>query len=88
MAEEILSRVIAIVAEQAGRPPQELGADTRLEALGLDSIALVEVIFGLEEQFDISIPFNANTPDAEGPDLSTVGAIARAVEGLVTANAG
>ena len=83
MAEEILSRVIAIVAEQAGRPPQELGADTRLEALGLDSIALVEVIFGLEEQFDISIPFNANEPEKSDFDISSMGTIIAAVERLI-----
>jgi len=88
MADEIERRVIAIIAEQAGCAPETLDATSRLEALGIDSIALVEAIFAIEEEFDIAVPFNANTPEAAGADLSTIGAIARAVGDLVAARAG
>ena len=37
-----------------------------VEALGLDSLGLVEAIFALEEAFGISVPFNANEPDGAG----------------------
>jgi acyl carrier protein len=45
----------------------------------------VESIFAIEEAFDISVPFNANEPDKSGFDISSVGAIIRAVEALIAA---
>jgi acyl carrier protein len=87
MHDDIQARVTAIIAEQAGRAPAGLGPGTTLEVLGMDSIALVEAIFALEEEFDISVPFNANTPGEAGLDLSTLGAIAGAVAELVAARA-
>lgn len=88
MAENIEARVIAIIAEQAGAVAGTVGPETTLEVLGLDSIALVEAIFAIEEEFDISVPFNANAPGESGLDLSSLGAIARAVAGLVAAGGG
>jgi acyl carrier protein len=89
MAESIQSRVIAILAEQAGRPAAGLGPETALETLGMDSVALVEALFAIEEAFDITVPYNANTPDAPEAafDLTTLGSIARGVEALVAEKA-
>lgn len=88
MAESISSRVIAIIADQARRPVAEIGPETTLEALAIDSIGLVETIFALEEVFDIRVPFNVNAPDSGGVDLRSVGAVVAAVEALVAARAG
>lgn len=79
--------IIGIIAEQALLDPADLTLDTRLDQLALDSLALVELIFALEETFDISVPFNANDPGKQDFDLSSVGAIVRAVEGLVSQKA-
>jgi acyl carrier protein len=38
-----------------------LTADAELSGLGLDSVAMVEVIFAIEETFDISIPYASDT---------------------------
>ena len=56
-----------------------------LDALGIDSLGLVEAIFAIEEAFDISVPFNANAPDQSGLDISSVASIVATVEGLVAA---
>ena len=48
-------------------------------------LGLVESIFALEEEFDISIPFNANAPSASDFDISSLGSIIAAVERLVAA---
>ena len=80
-------RVIAIIAEQALLDPSDVREDMTLADLGIDSLGVVESIFAFEEAFDISIPFNANEPLASDFDISTVGSIVRAVEGLVAGRA-
>lgn len=76
-------RVIAIIAEQAVLDPSEVLPGMSLADLGVDSLGLVESIFAIEEAFDISVPFNANAPDAGAFDISTVETIVAAVERLV-----
>lgn len=87
-ASDLEEQVTAILARQALRDPGALRPSDRLADLGLDSLGLVEVIFALEEAFDISVPFNANEPDAAGLDLSTVGAVIAAVDRLLAERAG
>ncbi|GAB1363747.1 hypothetical protein MASR1M32_29830 [Rhodobacter sp.] len=48
---------------------------------------MVEAIFAIEEAFGISVPFNANEPEASGFDISTVGAVVAGVRRLVAAKA-
>lgn len=83
----IAERVTAIIAEQALMEPSEITHDSRLADLGVDSLGLVECIFGIEEEFGISVPFNANTPEQPGFDISSVGAIIAEVEKLVARQA-
>ena len=81
--DDIATRVIEIVAEQAVLEPGDVSMDQTLEDLGIDSLGLVEAIFAIEEAFDISVPFNANEPSQSEFDISSVGAIVVAVAGLV-----
>ncbi|TVP74271.1 MAG: acyl carrier protein [Rhodobacteraceae bacterium] len=83
----IEERVIAIIAEQAMIEPAEITLTCRLADLGIDSLGLVECIFSIEEAFNIAVPFNANTPEQPGFDLSSVGAIISEVEKLVARQA-
>ncbi|PVA06089.1 acyl carrier protein [Thalassorhabdomicrobium marinisediminis] len=76
-------QVIEIIAEQALLAPSDVTRDATLAELGVDSLGLVESIFAIEEAFDISVPFNANEPEASEFDISTVGSIVDAVEQLV-----
>jgi len=85
MAQQLQDQIIAILAEQAVLDPADVSLDASLSELGIDSLGLVESIFAIEEAFDISVPFNANEPEASEFDISSVAAIVRAVEGLVTA---
>ncbi|MFC3616509.1 acyl carrier protein [Lutimaribacter marinistellae] len=84
----ISDRVIAIIAEQAVLEPTDVTRESTLEDLGIDSLGLVESIFAIEEEFDISIPFNANEPTASDFDISTVGAIIDGIERLVSEQQG
>lgn len=76
-------KVIAIIAEQAVLDPSDVTEQSTLEDLGIDSLGLVESIFAIEEEFDISIPFNANEPSESDFDISNVGAIIAGIDKLV-----
>ena len=80
-------RVIAIIAEQALLDPSDLRDEMTLADLGIDSLGVVESVFAIEEAFDVRIPFNANEPQAGDFDISSVGSIIQAVEGLVAERA-
>jgi acyl carrier protein len=84
---DVRGKVIEIIAKQALLDVSEVALEARPEALGLDSLGMVEAIFAIEEAFDITVPFNANDPGQSGFDISTVGAIVAAVEGLVAQKA-
>jgi len=79
----IADTVIAIIAEQAVRDPAQIAPADSLQELGIDSMGVVECIFAIEETFDVTVPFNANNPEAGSFDISTVGSVIAEVEKLV-----
>ena len=79
----VQDKIIEIIAEQALLEPSDISLNDTLESLGVDSLALVESIFAIEEAFDISIPFNANDPTESDFDITSVKTIIAAVERLV-----
>ena len=79
----IKDRVISIIAEQAVLEPSDVTPESTLEDLGIDSLGLVESIFAIEEEFDISVPFNANAPEESNFDISSVSSIIAGIETLV-----
>jgi len=87
MADIVTDRVIEIIATQAVLDVGDVAPDSTLDSLGIDSLGLVEAIFAIEEAFDISVPFNANDPQANTFDISSVAAIVAAVKTLIAAKA-
>lgn len=85
MTDDVSKRVTQIIAEQAMLDPETIKPETTLDDLGLDSLALVEVVFGIEEAFDISVPFNANEPKASDFNISNVSHIVAGVKSLIAA---
>ena len=85
MSDDVSKRVAQIIAEQAMIDPEAIKPETTLDDLGLDSLALVEVIFGIEEAFDISVPFNANEPSASEFNIAKVAHIVDGVKSLIAA---
>lgn len=83
MSSNIKDKIIEVIAEQAVLEVSDVSLDQTLDDLGIDSLGLVECIFAIEEAFDISVPFNANEPEASNFDISSVAAMIAAVEGLV-----
>ena len=57
MSEEaIAQRVIRVIAKNKKMAPEELFPLTRFEDLKMDSLDALNMIFALEEEFDINIP--------------------------------
>lgn len=58
----------------------ELTRDTPVADLGVDSFAVVEIIYEIEEKLKVEVPFNAN----ENPfgDMKTVGDLVDALKTL------
>jgi acyl carrier protein len=88
MSTSVKDRTIAIIAEQAVLEPSDVSTGQTLQDLGIDSMALVEAIFVIEEAFDIQVPFNANEPQKSEFDITSVGSIVAAVEKLVAEQKG
>ncbi|EDZ43693.1 MAG: acyl carrier protein [Rhodobacteraceae bacterium] len=81
----IRDRVFSIIAEQAMLEVSDVTGESTLESLGIDSLGLVESIFAIEEEFDLTIPFNANAPDGSDFDISKVDTIVAGIEHLIAA---
>lgn len=76
-------KVIEIIAEQAMLDASDVTPQSSLEDLGIDSLGLVESIFAFEEEFDISVPFNANEPSESDFDISNVQSIIDGITRLI-----
>lgn len=83
MSDEVAERIAEIIAEQALVEREVIRPETTPEDLGLDSLAVVEVVFGIEEAFDISIPYNANDPGESEFDIGNFASIVQGVKGLI-----
>jgi acyl carrier protein len=79
---DVASDVIEIIAKKKRVEKPNVELTDRLEDLGLESLDAVEMIFDLEEKFDISIPYNANTNNPR-TEFETVADVVSAVEKLV-----
>lgn len=87
MTDTVKSRIKTIIAEQAMLEPDQIADDATPADLGIDSLGLVDSIFAIEEEFDISVPFNANEPEKSDFDITNMGTIIAAVERLVAEKA-
>ena len=79
----VTDKIIKIIAEQAVLETSDVTMESTLEDLGIDSLGLVESIFAIEEEFDITVPFNANEPTNSDFDISSISKIIEGVERLL-----
>jgi acyl carrier protein len=95
--EAITDEVRQIISRELNIPIERLTPETALQDLGVESLDLIEIIFALEEKFDINIPYNANESAAAGNgefskvglgNLRTIAQISATLKGLVDAKTG
>lgn len=94
---DVTDQVKAAIIKELKIPAQQLSDDVKLEALGAQSIDIIEIVYALEEKFDIDISVKFDQEGSKGKDLSnlsslssfdTLGDICRAVQALVDAKGG
>jgi acyl carrier protein len=56
----IIDDVRSIIAQSLKLPVEKLTPETRLEELGAESLDVIEIVFALEEKYDIAIPLRAD----------------------------
>ena len=83
MKDDIEKKIISILAQQALVDETQISLDSTPSDLCLDSLSIVEIIFSIEEMFDITIPFNANEPSNSVFTVDNVSTIVRGVKELI-----
>lgn len=74
------SDIYDIIAEKSAVERSKLQSDAKLEDLEIESLDVVEIIFAVEEKFDIHVPYNANDQELE---FETIGDVVDAVQKLI-----
>jgi len=59
MSEELSQRVFNTIAQAQRVPAEKVSIDSTFEELGIDSMDGVNILFALENEFDITIPDEA-----------------------------
>ena len=79
MSDELIDRVRKVIATSKRIPEERVTVDSAFEELGIDSMDAVEILFALENEFDISIP------DEEVKTVRNVRQMVEGVERLLAA---
>lgn len=64
------AQVVALLSEALGLPGEVLDNDQSFQEVGVDSVAVVDALFSLEEKLAITVDFNASgveASDLDGP---------------------
>ena len=56
MSDELIQRVLKVIATSKRIPLETVTIDSEFQDLGIDSMDAVEILFALENEFDINIP--------------------------------
>ena len=79
MSDELIQRVLKVIATSKRIPLETVTIDSEFQQLGIDSMDAVEILFALENEFDINIP------DDEVRQVRNVRQMCEGVEKLVAA---
>lgn len=58
--------------QHTDNPPEALTAESRLDEIGIDSLGRLELIFELEEKYNISVPQDIPMPETVGKLIEIV----------------
>jgi acyl carrier protein len=56
MSDDLIQRVLKTMAKSKRIPVESITIDSEFQQLGIDSMDAVEILFALENEFDITIP--------------------------------
>jgi acyl carrier protein len=81
MSDDLVQRVLRVIATTKHIPAETVTLDSEFESLGIDSMDAVEILFALENEFDVTIP------DDEVRTVRNVRQMCEGVERLLAAKA-
>lgn len=81
MSDELTQRFLNVIATVKRLPRETVTLDSSFEDLGIDSMDAVEILWALENEFDISIP------DEQAKGVRSMRDMAEGVAQLVAAKA-
>ena len=79
MSEELIQRVLKVIATSKRISPETVTIDSDFQKLGIDSMDAVEILFALENEFDVTIP------DEDARAVKSIRDMCEGVERLVAA---
>jgi acyl carrier protein len=77
MPDDVMSRVIRVIAETQRIPADTVKPESTFEELKIDSLDGINIVFAIENEF------NVNVPDEAAKSLRSVGDVAAGVEKLL-----
>lgn len=77
MPDDVMSRVIRVIAETQRIPADTIKPESTFEELKIDSLDGINIVFAIENEF------NVNVPDEAAKSLRSVGDVAAGVEKLL-----
>ena len=82
MSEQLTQRVLKVIATSKRIPLEQVTIESEFEQLNIDSMDAVEILFALENEFDINIP------DDDVREVRNVRQMVEGVARLVAAKTG
>lgn len=80
--DETATKIIEILKKHMKEPRDDIGLETALADLKIESIDLAMIVFELEDTFGIEIPYNANDTD-EASAFKSVGSVVERVKQVI-----
>ncbi len=81
MPDELSQRVMKVIAETQHLPPEKVTIDSSFQDLNIDSLDGMQILFALENEFDINIP------DDSAREIKSIQEMIEGVRQLVNAKA-
>lgn len=79
MSDDLIQRVLNVIATSKRIPLETVTIDSEFQQLGIDSMDAVEILFALENEFDITIP------DEDARSVRSIRQMCEGVDKLVAA---
>ena len=82
MSTEVAKKAIAVIAEYKEVDETSIKLETKLKDLEMDSLDALNLVFELEEAFDLNFPDEA-LPDEKALETGTVGDLVAGLEKII-----
>ena len=84
--DDTAAKIVDILKKHMKEPRDDIGLETALADLKIESIDLAMIVFELEDTFGIEIPYNANDTD-EASAFKSVGSVVERVKSVIATTA-